>query len=168
MKLSINSFLILIGLFLLIACTSMPTGPSVLVLPGAGKTFDQFRSEDYRCQQYAFTQIGGATPSQVSATSGIGSAVTGTAIGAAAGAAMGGGKGAAIGAGSGLVMGSLAGSEAAQASGYEAQSRYDMSYIQCMYSLGNRVPISGNLIDEKAFDDSSQPFNVPAPPPASR
>lgn len=101
--------------------------------------------------------MGGATPSQVTAVSGIGSAVTGTALGAAAGAAIGGGKGAAIGAGSGLVMGSVAGGEAAQASGYEAQSRYDMSYIQCMYSMGNRVPVSGNLVDENALDENNLP-----------
>lgn len=164
MKFQNTALFIIIGLFSLSACTSIPTGPSVLVLPGGGKPFDQFRSEDYRCRYYAFTQIGGATPSQVSAVSGIGSAVTGTALGAAAGAAMGGGKGAAIGAGSGLVMGSMAGGEAAQASGYEAQSRYDMSYIQCMYSLGNRVPISGNLIDENSLDDYSQPYATPPSP----
>jgi hypothetical protein len=156
-----------IGLFSLIACTTIPTGPSVLVLPGAGKSFDQFRSEDYRCRHYAYTQIGGATPSQVSATSGVGSAVAGTALGAAAGAAIGGGRGAAIGAGSGLLMGSLAGGEAAQASSYEAQSRYDMSYIQCMYSMGNRVPVSGNLIDENELEEDDQPFNAPMPPPPS-
>jgi outer membrane lipoprotein SlyB len=168
MKYLISAFSILIGLFSLSACTSMPTGPSVLVLPGAGKTFDQFRSEDYRCRQYAFSQIGGATPSQVSAVSGIGSAVTGTALGSAAGAAIGGGKGAAIGAGSGLIVGSMAGGEAAEASGYEAQSRYDMGYIQCMYSMGNRVPISGNLIDENALDEGSQPYTAPLPAPPTR
>lgn len=168
MNFRITALFILIGLFSLSACTSIPTGPSVLVLPGAGKTFDQFRSEDYRCRQYALTQIGGATPSQVSVASGVGSAVTGTALGAAAGAAIGGGRGAAIGAGSGLVMGSMMGGEAAQASGYEAQSRYDMSYIQCMYSMGNRVPISGNLIDDNVLDDNSQSFNTPVPPPPAR
>jgi Glycine-zipper domain len=165
MKYRMTSFFILIGLLSLSACTTMPIGPSVLVLPGADKTFDQFRSEDYRCRKYAYTQLGGATPSQASAVSGVSSAVTGTALGAAAGAALGGGKGAAVGAGSGLVMGSMAGGEAAQASGHEAQSRYDMSYIQCMYSMGNRVPVSGNLIDENALDDNSQPFNSPVPPP---
>lgn len=165
MKIRESILLISIGVAALSACTYMPTGPSVLVLPGAGKTFDQFRAEDYRCRQYAFTQIGGATPSQVSAASSVGSAITGTALGAAAGAAIGGGgKGAAIGAGSGLIAGSMAGGEAAQASGAEAQSRYDMSYIQCMYSLGNRVPISGNLIDENMYEENAPGLNAPLPP----
>jgi outer membrane lipoprotein SlyB len=165
MKVWKTVLLISINLTMVSACTYMPAGPSVLVLPGAGKNFDQFRAEDYRCRQYAFTQIGGATPSQASFASGVGSAATGAALGAAAGAAMGGGKGAAIGAGGGLIAGSMAGGEAAQVSGVEAQSRFDMSYIQCMYSMGNRVPISGNLIDENMYDDNSPAFNAPLPPP---
>ncbi len=169
MKLLITSFYLLTVLFSLSACTTLPTGPSVLVLPGAGKTFDQFRAEDYNCRHYAFTQMGGVTPAQVSASSGVGSAVAGTAIGAIAGTAIGGGKGAAIGAGSGLIAGSIAGGEAAQTSGYEAQSRYDMGYIQCMYSMGNRVPISGNLIDENELDEDGQSSaNTPPPQPLTR
>lgn len=155
MKFKTIALFALIGLFTLTACTSIPIDPSVLVLQGAGKTFDQFRSEDFRCRHYAFTQIGGATPSQVSVASGVGSAVTGTALGAAAGAA--------IGAGNGLIMDSMAGGDAAQLSAYEAQSRYDMAYVQCMYAMGNRVPISGNLIDENSFEESGQGFTAPVP-----
>ena len=32
---------------LLVACVHMPTGPSVMTLPGAGKSFEQFRADDY-------------------------------------------------------------------------------------------------------------------------
>lgn len=135
-------------MLMLTGCTTLPTGPAVLVLPGSGKSFDQFRLEDAYCRQYAFGQVGGVAPSRAASTSGVGSAVAGTALGAAAGAAFGGGEGAAIGAGSGLLAGSLMGTEAARSSGYEAQERYDMSYIQCMYAHGNRVPVSGNFIDE--------------------
>jgi outer membrane lipoprotein SlyB len=123
MKFPIPEFFMLTVIFSLIACTSIPTGPSILVLPGSGKTFDQFRTDDYQCRQYAFAQIGGATPNQASTTSAVGSAMTGTAIGASAGAALGGGKGAAIGAGGGLLAGSVVGAEAARASWYEAQQR---------------------------------------------
>jgi hypothetical protein len=35
------------------ACASSPTGPSVLVLPGTGKSFEQFRADDARCRQIA-------------------------------------------------------------------------------------------------------------------
>ena len=60
-------------------------------------------------------------------------------VGRAAGNA---GVGAAIGAGSGLLLGSAWGIDAAQASGATLQNRYDMSYVQCMYANGNRVPMA--------------------------
>lgn len=87
---------------LLTACVNIPTGPSVMTLPGSGKSFDQFRSDEYECRQYADEQVGGTTPRQASRTSGIESAAIGAGLGAAAGAALGGGHGAAIGAGTGL------------------------------------------------------------------
>ena len=83
-------------------CASMPNGPSVMVLPGTGMSFDQFRNDDVVCQQFAFFQVGGTTASQAAVNSGVTSATVGTALGVAAGAAFGGGSGAAIGAGSGL------------------------------------------------------------------
>ena len=39
------------------ACASAPTGPSVLVLPGRGKSDDQFRAEDARCRQRAASEL---------------------------------------------------------------------------------------------------------------
>ena len=74
-----------------------------MVLPGSGKSFEQFRTDDYQCRQFAIQQAGGATPNQASAASGVASAAVGTGLGAAAGAAIGGGPGAAIGAGGGLL-----------------------------------------------------------------
>ena len=40
----------LIGL--LSACAAVPTGPSVMVLPGVGKPFDQFQVDDMVCRQF--------------------------------------------------------------------------------------------------------------------
>lgn len=151
-------------------CAVQPTGPSVLVLPGMNKSFEQFRADDMQCRQYAFAQSGGVTPSQTATRSGVGTAVTGTAVGAAAGAALGGGEGAAIGAGTGLLAGTVAGSGTAGATGYEAQQRYDMSYIQCMYAYGNRVPVSGRFIDEypddRQYQGTGSPY--PLPPPGTQ
>ncbi len=155
--------LALMPVVLLAGCSALPTGPSVLVLPGMNKSFEQFRADDSQCQQYAFAQSGGVTPGQVATDSGVGHAVVGTAVGAAAGAALGGGKGAAIGAGSGLVAGAITGSETARATGKEAQQRYDMSYIQCMYAYGNRVPVSGTFTDEAPY--SGQYPGTLYPPP---
>ncbi|MGR8952313.1 MAG: hypothetical protein ACU83V_07850 [Gammaproteobacteria bacterium] len=158
----------LLPISLLSACTVMPTGPSVLVLPGMGKSFDQFRADDMQCRQYALYQIGGVQPGQVATSSGVGTAVATTAVGAAAGAALGGGEGAAIGAGSGLLAGTLAGSETARASGYEAQQRYDISYIQCMYAHGNRVPVNANFIDVSPYDEQHVMVSPYPPPPGTQ
>jgi len=127
------------------ACATMPTGPSVMVLPGEGKSFDAFRADDAVCRQFAYEQVGGATGQQAAQDSAVTSAVVGTVLGAAAGAAIGSvsgdmGAGAAIGAGTGLLFGSASGSSYASVSYYEAQRRYDNAYLQCMYAKGNQIP----------------------------
>jgi len=46
------------ALLLLSACGSTPVyGPGVLVLPGTGKSFDQFRSDEHDCRGYAQAQL---------------------------------------------------------------------------------------------------------------
>jgi len=37
-----------------------------MTLPGSGKSFDQFRADEYECRQYAYEQVGGNTPRQAS------------------------------------------------------------------------------------------------------
>ena len=103
----------LIAVALLAGCVTVPSGPSVMVLPGDGRTFDQFRYDDMDCRNYASSQVGGASADQVAADSAVKSAVLGTVIGAAAGGAIGGRSGAATGAGAGLLVGSVAGTGAA-------------------------------------------------------
>jgi len=152
----------LVALLTLGACTTIPAGPSVMALPGSGKSFDQFRADDAICRQFAFGQIGGATANETAADSGVKSAAVGAAVGALAGAAMGGRQGAGVGAGVGLLAGSAAGANAGQASGYGSQRRYDHAYIQCMYAKGERVPVSGQLTPAPAPTREYAP-----PPPAS-
>ena len=129
------------------ACVTVPTGPTVMVLPGTNKSFDQFQADGYACTQYAQQMTGNA--GQAAADAATGNAVAGTLIGAAAGAAIGSvsgraGPGAAIGAGTGLLFGSAAGSNAAGLSYYQVQRRYDQAYVQCMYAKGNQVPVRAN------------------------
>jgi len=143
-----------VALAALAGCVTAPTGPSVMVLPGDGRSFDQFRADDQDCRNYASSQIGGATADQVAADSAVKSAVVGTAIGALAGAALGGHRGAATGAGAGLIVGSAAGAGACDASVRGMQRRYDYAFQQCMYSKGNRIAGSG------------RPYAYPAYPPA--
>ncbi|HWI98466.1 MAG TPA: glycine zipper family protein [Burkholderiales bacterium] len=46
------------AVLLLSACGSTPLyGPGVLVLPGSGKSFDQFRSDEHDCRGYAQAQL---------------------------------------------------------------------------------------------------------------
>jgi len=155
------------ALLLLAACTTIPTGPSVMAMPGTGKSFDQFRGDDADCRQYAYSQVGGATANDAAVDSGVKSAAVGTVVGALAGAALGGHQGAAVGAGVGLLAGSAAGANASQASGYSSQHRYDNAYVQCMYSKGDRVPVSGRMMSgpERAYNPPPAPGNTYAPPP---
>lgn len=48
---------ILLSLSLIIGCSTIPDGPSVLVLPGTGKDIDHFRVDDGYCQQNALFQL---------------------------------------------------------------------------------------------------------------
>lgn len=172
---SSRTTLLLVITTLLGACVHMPTGPSVMTLPGAGKSFEQFRADDYECRGYAYQQIGGVSSRQASQTSGIESAAIGTGLGAAAGAAIAGGSGAAIGAGTGLLAGSVVGSGTASSSGYVNQQRYDISYIQCMYAKGHRVPVSGKITSDQPANRPVSPrisnppanFTPPPPPPGN-
>jgi len=124
----------------LAACVSMPSGPSVRVMPAPNKPFDVFVQEDSRCRNYAHYQAGGVEAGEAAARSGVASAAVGTVVGAAAGALAGGNRGAGYGAAGGLLIGSAAGANAAGASGWELQRRYDIAYQQCMYAAGNQVP----------------------------
>lgn len=154
----------LLSLLLLGACATAPTGPSVMVLPGSGKSFDQFRLDESDCRQYASSQAGG-TAEQASVDSGVKSAAIGTAIGAVAGAAIGGHRGAGVGAGTGLIVGSAAGSSTAQGSARTAQQRYDIGYQQCMYAKGHQVPIAGRFETQRPAIPPPPPGTPPPPPP---
>lgn len=167
-SIKIRRSILVLGAVSLTACTVMPTGPSVMVLPGAGQSIESFRDDDGYCRQYAYIQIGGKTAEQASRESAVTSAAVGTAVGALAGAAIGGGKqGAAVGAGAGLLMGSAMGSDASRSSGVGTQRQYDNAYIQCMYSKGHRVPVSGNMMAPQQRAVRSSEAGLPPPPPGA-
>lgn len=146
------------------ACATVPTGPSVMVLPGSGKPFEVFQADDAVCRQWAYQQTG-TTPGEAASGSGLASAAVGTALGAAAGAAIGAAAGspaigAAAGAGGGLLLGSAAGASGAQYSASQVQRRYDMAYQQCMYAKGNQIPGV-----ERRYRGGAAPPPPPPPPP---
>ena len=165
-------------------CATIPTGPSVMVLPPQGKSFEQFQADDAICRHWAEQQIG-VSPQETANQNTATGAVVGTAIGAGLGAAIGSasgsaGTGAAIGAASGLLLGTAAGANAGQAYGWRAQRRYDNAYLQCMYAKGNQIP-GGVTPDRRmrriappppppdlssAPPGYSSPYSAPPSPPA--
>ncbi len=156
------------------ACATMPSGPSVMTLPGEGKSFEEFQADDAACRQFAYERIGGVSSQEAAQRSAVSSAVVGTALGAAAGAAIGSatgdlGAGAAIGAGSGLLLGSAVGSGYASGSYYEAQRRYDNAYLQCMYAKGNQIPgyRRSSSAPSRSYTPPPPP-DYPAPSPSDR
>ena len=152
-------------------CTTVPTSPSTMALPGTGKPFEVFRQDDDVCRQYAFESIGGQTASAAQTDSAVRSTLAGAAIGALIGAAVDGGGGAAVGAGVGGGAGAIAGVGASDVSGYEAQRRYDNAYTQCMYGKGHRVAVSGAGRYPRyapAYYPPPPRYAYPPPPPGYR
>lgn len=154
---------------LLVGCATMPTGPSVMSLPGDNKSFEEFRSDDAVCRQFAYEHIGGVTAQEAAQRSATTSAVVGTVLGAAAGAAIGSasgdmGAGAAIGGGAGLLYGSAVGSSYASGSYYAAQRRYDHAYMQCMYAKGNQIPGYRRATRPDARAPRGRTYSPPPPP----
>jgi hypothetical protein len=128
---------------LLAACAQTPMGPTVQVMPGPGKGFDTFQSDQAVCKGYAADQVRGQADEANKQA--VGAALLTTVLGAgvgAAGGAIGGnaGGGAAVGAaaGAGLGAGIGAGNSANAQIGIQAQ--YDNAFSQCMYSKGDLVP----------------------------
>ena len=160
----LSSLAALLVLSLLAGCATVPTGPSLLAMPGTGKTYDEFRASDSQCRQIAARRVGGASNDPA-----IRHAVVGTAVGTVAGAAIGGQQGAAVGAGVGLLAGSVSGADSSRSYGYEAQRRYDETYIQCMYGSGHKVPVSASvarsLTETRSPTQPTASASYPPPPP---
>jgi hypothetical protein len=155
-----------LGVLALAGCATPLEGPSVMVLPGSGRGFDQFQVDDSACRSYAYQQVGGNTAAGSATQTAVASAAVGTAVGAAIGAAANGSQGAGVGAATGLGFGTLAGVGLGADAGYSVQRRYDNAYVQCMYAKGNRVPVSGSLVQAESSSWSRSP-GVP-PPPSGR
>jgi hypothetical protein len=106
---------LLILALVLSSCSTMPSGPSVLVLPGTGKDFGQFRNDEDTCRQFAHAQLASAPKKPDSKD--------------------------------------------------EGQQNYDISYVQCMYGKGHRVPVPEELMyDTRQEWHPPPPPDLPAPP----
>jgi hypothetical protein len=123
---------------LLASCAQTPMGPTVQVMPGAGKPFDQFQTDQVVCKQFAQQAVAGQA--QNANLRGVGAAALTTALGAGLGAAIGGGRGAGIGAASGALGGAGIGAVTSSNAQMSIQDQYNNAFAQCMYSKGNQVP----------------------------
>ncbi|MBI2625541.1 glycine zipper family protein [Candidatus Parcubacteria bacterium] len=151
------------------ACATIPTGPSMAVYPGDGKSQQAFYQDDARCKEVALQRTG-ISPEQAAVESTVNTAVLGTLLGAAMGlglGALGGrpGLGAGAGAGSGLFLGTAAGAEAGAASARAVQRRYDAEFQQCMYAAGHRVP---GVMQMQAPQAAPPSTLLPPPPPQTQ
>jgi hypothetical protein len=157
----------LAAVVLFTACASVPSGPSVMVLPGQGRTFDSFQADDYTCRSFASQQANG-TPSDFATRNTLGGAAIGTLLGAAAGAAIGAaagspGTGAAVGAGVGAVGGTAGGANMSYSTSTSLQARYDAAYMQCMYAKGHQIPVRRG--SQPPYTSQSVVAPPPPPPP---
>ena len=157
MKTRALSMIAAAGLLALGGCTTLPSGPSVAVMPGPHKPFEVFEADDNHCRAFADRHVGvnPSTNEQNQVAAGV---VAGAVAGAAIGAAVGEGDGEAI--GTGAAIGALAGGSAGASRGayesYQLQERYDIAYMQCMYAKGNQVP---------GYGYSYNTHRPPPPPP---
>lgn len=133
-------------------CAQTPLGPTVQVMPGPGKSFDQFTYDQAGCKQFAEGAVAGQA--QNANTRGVGAAAITTVLGAGLGAAIGGGRGAGIGAASGALGGAGIGGSMSSHEQGGIQAQYDNAFAQCMYAKGNMVPGYGPMM-----------VNAPPPPP---
>lgn len=120
------------------ACAPTVMAPTIPVMPGANKPFDQFAADQQTCQAYANSQT--APMAAQANNQAAGGALLTTMLGAGLGAAFGGGRGAAIGAASGALVGTGMAARNSSIAGMGIQQQYDIFYAQCMSARGNQVP----------------------------
>jgi uncharacterized protein YcfJ len=137
---------LLLPAMLMAGCAQTPMGPTVQVMPGAGKTLDTFAYEQATCKQFAQNAVAGQSDS--ANNRGIGAAALTTVLGAGLGAAIGGGSGAAIGAAGGALGGTGIGASTSSNAQMSIQQQYDNAFAQCMYTKGNAVPGFGPMMTQ--------------------
>lgn len=162
----------LLPLLALGACTAaVPSGPTIVAMPGPGKSWDQFQGDNAACKAYASSQMPNAGQVAVgSHNNSVATAAAGTLIGAGIGAALGSlagnvGAGAAIGAGAGLLGGAAAAGNNTQDTADSLQGRYDVAYAQCMVGHGETIqqPVAPIYVAPPAYYAPPPPVYYYAP-----
>ena len=160
-------FCVFLSLTAMTACATVPSGPSVLVVPPPGKPFELFKQEEALCRRWAEQQTGVSSQEAVNKNTTTG-AMVGTAVGAGLGALTGAasghaGAGALIGGAAGMLVGAASGADSGQMYGREAQRRYDIAYLQCMYANDNQFVRNNRMMRRNYRTNALIP-----PPPVTR
>ena len=140
---------------LLSGCVTRPGGPVIVVFPGAGKTFDQYRADDRACRQTA--QEPGEAAGQDAADPGRRDL---TAIVDR--------QDSVIGATGGLLVSRATGSRPGDVRTGAGQPRRDGPYLRCMYGKGNLVPAPASMPyppPPRGVQPAPPPDFYPLPPP---
>jgi hypothetical protein len=127
----------------LAGCAQTPLGPTVQVMPGPGKSFEAFQSDQSDCKGYAAGQVRGQA--EASNQRAVGAALLTTLLGAGLGAASGSawdaaGQGAGVGTAAGAATGAAIGANMSANDQVSIQVQYDNAYSQCMFAKGELVP----------------------------
>ena len=117
-------------------CTEI--APTAQILPGPGKTFEQFTADQQACESSTDVQM--KPYADRSTERQLGALALGTVLGAGLGAAIGGGNGAGIGAAAGAIGGTAVGADQGSSDIQRLQLMYDNYYTACMVTRGNRPP----------------------------
>ena len=133
----------------LVACATLPAGPSLPALPGSRMSQEQFSADDARCRANVNARLAGATPTDAANQAVAGNAATGALVGAT----------------TGLLIGAAAGSAAQQGAWAGTQQQFDGAYYACMYALGHKVPApAGDVARYRAWlESAASPLATAAP-----
>ena len=141
------------ALALLGGCATQPLGPTIPVMPPAGKSMESFQQDEDYCEQYAADRASGRV--KQANDDELRRGIIGGALGAGLGALAGNTKGAIAGGIIGSVIGSSSGAGYDQ---HRVQRTYDVAYGQCMTARGNEVGMRHH---------PRRGYGPPPPPPGS-
>jgi hypothetical protein len=149
------------ALAILAGCAATPMGPTVQVMPGRGKAFETFQSDQAGCKSYAASQVSGQA--EAANQRAVGAALLTTVLGAGLGAGIGGatgdaGAGAAIGAAAGAGGGTMFGAGISGNDQAGIQQQYDNAFSQCMYAKGEQVPGFAPMVADRGPGVAADPL----------
>lgn len=101
---------VLLLTFNLAGCTTVPSGPSALALPGDKSSESQFRKDEKACRTHAHDELLNCAHKPQSLE--------------------------------------------------EAQLHFDINYLQCMYTKGHLIPISGEILRDKTGSSPDSPSGM--------